>query len=188
MPEYKQIVLNKGHTANIMGVSVEAFSKWNVASEGKRNGQVYYDLKKVIAYKLETMKRDTKQTSLTEARIRIARSRAEKSELEVSIMKKEFVPLTAVTLIWSEQMTNIKTKLLALPTSISRELLSYKTQIKIQSKLSDHINLCLEELANYEPEENTSINFSERKESKKKSKTATKPNNKRVGRSKKKTK
>jgi len=94
MAEHKEVLLNKKDTAFLMGVSVTAFAKWNLAPVGTKGSQVFYDLKHVIAYRLD--KEKEKKTNLTEERIRLIKAQAEKAEFELKVLKQSFVPVEEV--------------------------------------------------------------------------------------------
>ncbi|MBR2209761.1 MAG: hypothetical protein IJ859_13225 [Synergistaceae bacterium] len=86
---------------------------------------------------------------LTAAKIRQAAADAELKELTISERKGELVPISAVMEVYSENISNIRAKILAFPTKIAPELVG-KDLISMQAKLKHEIYELLKELADYD--------------------------------------
>ena len=86
---------------------------------------------------------------LKEAQTQLMRVRAKKEQKELDAMDGELVPLSVVMKIYAENISNVRSHLLALPTKLSPEL-EGKDRIAIQAKLKHEIYEMLKELADYD--------------------------------------
>lgn len=88
---------------------------------------------------------------LKEAQTELIRTRARKEKKELDALDGELVPVSVVMKVYTENISNIRAKLLAMPTKISPELIG-KDLITIQAKMKHEIYETLKELANYDSE------------------------------------
>ena len=86
---------------------------------------------------------------LEAAQTRLTTAKAELAELELAEERGEVHRAAAVMRVWSENVTNAKTKLLGLSTKLAPELRG-KTLAEIQAKLKEGINEALHELSEYD--------------------------------------
>lgn len=86
--------------------------------------------------------------SLNAAKTRLTKAQAEKAELELAEEKEELHRATAVMSVWAENITNAKTKLLAVPSKMAPQLVGLSTA-EIETALRKEISEVLHELAEY---------------------------------------
>ena len=86
---------------------------------------------------------------LTAAKIRQASADAELKEIAFAEQKGELVPIEVVVKVYAENISNVRTKLLAMPTKIAPELVG-KDLASIQAKIKHEIYEILKELADYD--------------------------------------
>lgn len=85
------------------------------------------------------------------ARTRLTTAQAELKELELAEMRGELHRASAIAEVWSKNVINAKTRLLAIPTKTAPELIGQDLNT-IASKLKNAIYEALYELADYNPE------------------------------------
>lgn len=152
MAKRKNVYLSKIDTAYVMGISVQAFDKWDIVPETKKGVEVYYDLKQVIAYRFDREPRKG-YGELTKNKTKIAEVQAEKAELELAAMKGEYILSEVVKEVWSDLVSTTRAKLLSIPTKLAQSLTVAKTSQKIESILREAIKEALYELKDYSPDE-----------------------------------
>lgn len=86
---------------------------------------------------------------LTAAKTRLATAKAEMAELELAEQRGELVRESAVSKIWTDNISNAKSKLLAIPSKMARELIGENEKV-IEAKLKREIYEALRELAEYD--------------------------------------
>lgn len=86
---------------------------------------------------------------LTAARTRLVTAQAELAEAELAEARGELHRASAVVKVWADNVTNAKTRLLAIPAKIGPELTGQDLQT-IQAKLKTAIYEALKELADYD--------------------------------------
>ena len=179
MAKPQDIILSKKEIANLFGVTVQAFDKWNITSVGTKSGTKYYDLKQVISYKLEVEKRRGSNSSTNRSRLLLAQ--AESAELKLAEQKGELLPSVEVVDVWNQQIINIKSKLLGLPTRLAKMLSTIAKPFEIEKVLKEYVYEVLNELSEFKPKkyDNTKTRAIEPA-----IKATSRPDNKRVGRQK----
>lgn len=90
----KNIQLNKTQTAQVMRVSVRAFSEWAVEPCRREKTQVFYNLADVIEYKQKHG--DTRSGRQSETRDELDLLKTEKARLEIEQLKGKFVSIEKV--------------------------------------------------------------------------------------------
>lgn len=88
---------------------------------------------------------------LTAARTRLVTAQAEMAEAELAEKRGELHRASAVVKVWTDNVMNAKTRLLAIPTKIAPELVGHDIPT-VQAKLKDAIYEALRELAGYSAE------------------------------------
>lgn len=83
----------------------------------------------------------------------LKRAEKELKEYKLKILKKEYHHESDVIRIVANMNYNFKSKLIAFPKKISMELLNKSNQLEIEKILKDSINNVLEELTEYQYEE-----------------------------------
>ena len=86
---------------------------------------------------------------LTVARTRLVTAQAELAEAELAEARGELHRASAVMKVWADNVTNARTRLLAIPAKIGPELVGQDLQ-EIQAKLKTAIYEALKELAEYD--------------------------------------
>lgn len=181
--EITKFHFNRKDTAMMMGVTVVSFGQWKIEWDLKKGNSVYYDIRKVIAFRLA---RDTKpKVDLTSERARLAKNQADKSEHELSILKGETIPIPEVGLHWQGMIMAMRAKLLSLPSKIAIVALEASSLTEIEEAATDLMYEALDEInkdgippkATPDDYRNTGV-----------AATTTKPNSKPVGRPASKTK
>ncbi len=147
MPVSKSVVLNKKDTAYHFGISVHSFEKWGVPHIEKKGNNVYYDLKEVIAHRLNREKKE--KTTLTDERTKLVRAQAKMAELKLSVHEGELIPSEIVQNVWADQILNFRSRLLSLPTRLAKLYSGMDKPTEIEANLRSVINETLSELIEY---------------------------------------
>ena len=122
----KNIILNTKDTVDMMEVSRQAFAEWDVKSVKKKDGQVFYNLKTVIAHRRDREKKNS--SNLTEIRSDILKQKFEKNKIEIDILKGESISMEIHDYTIETLYTIIKTQVLALPSKLTTLLQDVKTR------------------------------------------------------------
>ena len=138
--------LSAREAAILLGVSDRTFYRLVEADFIPRYKEGVYLLKDVIA---GYGKSSSGNKGLKEAKTRQLSADAELKEIEILEQKGELVPISIVMKIYAENISNVRSHLLALPTKLSPEL-EGKDRIAIQAKLKHEIYEMLKELADYD--------------------------------------
>ena len=138
--------LSAREAAILLGVSDRTFYRLVEADFIPRYKEGVYLLKDVIA---GYGKSSSGNKGLKEAKTRQLSADAELKEIEILEQKGELVPISVVMKIYAENISNVRSHLLALPTKLSPEL-EGKDRIAIQAKLKHEIYDMLKELADYD--------------------------------------
>lgn len=93
---------------------------------------------------------------LKAAQTRLTTAQAELKELELAEQRGELHRASAIAKVWTDNVINARTKLLAIPTKIAPELIGQDLQTT-QQKLKSAIYEALEELAEYDGEKITRV-------------------------------
>ena len=88
---------------------------------------------------------------LKEAQTELIRTRAKKEKKELEALDGELVPVSVVAKVYADNISNIRSKLLAIPVKIAPELVG-KDSVSMQAKLKHEIYEILKELADYDQE------------------------------------
>jgi len=92
---------------------------------------------------------DSDDLDLTTERARLAKAQADKTELQLEIDKSELLAVADVERNWSVVTQSIRAKLLALPTTLSVELIDMN-QSEIEAVLDTHITNILADISETE--------------------------------------
>lgn len=84
-------------------------------------------------------------------RSRLTAAKADIAEIEAGLRKNQVHDAGAVMAVWSDMITNAKTKLLALPTKCAGLIHGEESLDCIRSVLEEAVSLALTELAEYDP-------------------------------------
>lgn len=145
----ERLLLPKNLCAKAFGVSVQAFDRWEVEPAEKRGREQLYYLPDVIEFRLN---RDTKGTlDLQAERARLACAQANKTEIEVNILKGRVYRAEKVERAWTEMIANCRARLVVIPTRLAPIVSAEDDQKKNEVSLRDAVYDALNELKNYEP-------------------------------------
>lgn len=100
--------------------------------------------------KFHEKKSSEKYTSVEE-QIDVRRKKkadADKAEIDVAILKKEYQPVTLMVDVLNKVHLAVKTKIEAIPSQISGIVLGMQTQVEIEKTLEDYCEQILEDLCN----------------------------------------
>lgn len=84
---------------------------------------------------------------ITTERTRLYRANAEKSELELAVMKGESLPANVVHLVWTKQIGAFRAKMLSLPIKMAAELHGIENKKEIEATAKRFIWEALTELS-----------------------------------------
>ena len=140
--------LSAPEAAILLGVSNATFYRLVESDFIKRVDEGVYLLKDVIEGYARSFQGSK---GLTAAKIRQASADAELKEIAISEQKGELVPIEVVMKVYGENITNIRAKILAMPTKIAPELVG-KDLAAIQAKIKHEVYDLLKELADYDRE------------------------------------
>lgn len=120
--------------------------------------------------------------NLDQERARLAHAQAIRTEIEVSKLRGELIEVAAVFRVWGKVISDLRSRLLGLPTRAAPMLIGCRTMPKIRDELERQVYEALNELADIDPTQYLVDADAHA------SKAATKAKRKRVGRSKPRTK
>lgn len=83
-------------------------------------------------------------------RTRLVKAQADKQEIAVQLLLGDLLPAPAVLRAWSDLITVMKTRMLALPTKLSQRLVSVNDSAEIKSTLEIEVKAALEDLQNFD--------------------------------------
>lgn len=96
---------------------------------------------------VEHMAGQSELLDLAQEQAKLNAARREKVELETAVIKKELCSFEEVELLWAEQITNAKTKLLALPHKAAHQVIAASDFIEAQNILQQLVDESLNELS-----------------------------------------
>lgn len=146
-----RLYLPKGLCARAFGISVQAFSQWDVAPVKKVGREQLYDLRQVIAYKLAKERGgvgpdgELGELNGFQEKARLDKLRADKVEIEIQEKNRTLVPATDVENRLGALIINAKTKVGAVP-SKAKARIAHLTLDEVAT-LEDLCREALEELA-----------------------------------------
>lgn len=140
----EKFLFNKKDTAQVMGVSVQALSQWDVDPVKKVGRQVFYYLPNVIDSRLT---RETEESlSLTAERARLASEQADGHALKNALAKDEIAPISILELALSRVAELINSVLDSLPLKLKKQCpklnardieLIRRIIVKLQNEISE---------------------------------------------------
>jgi hypothetical protein len=144
--DFRSEVISGPEAAILLGISERSF--YYLVEEGviPKIGDGKYVLGDIEeAY----WKNSFNSEGLEAAQTRLTTAKAELAELELAEHRGEVHRASAVMRVWADNVMNTKTRLLAIPTKISPELVGKNIQ-EIQAKLKEAISEALQELSDYD--------------------------------------
>lgn len=146
----ERFLVNTKDTAKIMGVSVQALDKWEIKPHKKEGREVFYYVPDVVQYRIQ--RGDAKNADdLTAARTRHANRQADKIEFDLSIQRREVVPVSEAVGLLEKLIEACRARLLAIPTKAAPLLQGKDTLPEKREVLTQVIDEALHELAAIDP-------------------------------------
>lgn len=135
--------------------------------------------------RMGNLKRDLPEDDYTTHRMRLTRARADIMEMEKAQMEEKLIPAADIEQAWVEAVTNMRAKMLSLPTKAASEVFSSESLQEVKTVLKEQIYEALKELENIEIHVHNPVRSSEPEvgdeEGVSEPKTAARPENQRVG-------
>lgn len=154
--------------------------------KSKQNGRaVEFESKDALPLIYQVGQLNHKSKTLEEERTRLASAQANKTELDVLVMKKELLPATDVEEVVNNMVSAFKAKILSIPPKLAPVLSVETDTAVVDNILKESMYEALQELSNYDSEQ---YSAPDDKQDSEVSSTPTKADSKRVGRPKPKTK
>ena len=111
--------------------------------------------------RMGNLKKDLPEDDYTTHRMRLTRARADIMEMEKAQMEEKLIPAGDIESAWIEATTNMRAKLLSLPTKAAAEVFSAETLMDVKNLLKEQIHEALNELENIEVHVNNPVRSSE---------------------------
>ncbi|PCJ17475.1 MAG: hypothetical protein COB02_13730 [Candidatus Cloacimonadota bacterium] len=92
-------------------------------------------------------------TSLEKEKTRLTKAQANKVEFEYEILEGKYLSEESVRDVWSVIFSNVKSKILSLPTKASKKVLGFDNLEEIEEILTKEVYEILEELKEYKKED-----------------------------------
>lgn len=144
-------LFNRKDTAAAFGVSTQAIGVWNiepVQSLGKTGNRIYYDIREVIQERLKQARNSSGAGGdLSQQQLRLARNKAEKSEIELQVIKGELLPLNEIVGHWENLFLAFRAKILAIPNKAAHVALNATSLEDVETSLELFLLEALEELS-----------------------------------------
>lgn len=111
--------------------------------------------------RMGNLKRDLPEDDYTTHRMRLTRAKADIMEMERAQMEEKLIPAGDIEEAWIEATSNMRAKMLSLPTKASPELFAAESLSEVKSILKEHIFEALTELENVEVHVNNPVRSSD---------------------------
>ena len=134
--------LTSAHIHNLFNANV-------LTKSGKSGGQDLDDCRvKYIRY-LRTLSKgkNTNSGDLNEERTRLTKAQADRAELELQEIESDLVSTDTIKTIWSDYVSNVRSKLLALPSKLGHLTQASETYAEAEAIIKEAVYECLEELS-----------------------------------------
>lgn len=100
--------------------------------------------------RMGNLKRDLPEDDYTTHRMRLTRAKADIMEMERAQMEEKLIPADDIETAWLEATTNMRAKMLSLPTKAAAEVFSAESISEVKNILKEQIYEALTELENVE--------------------------------------
>lgn len=146
------MIVTTQQLADIFGVTRTSINNWTdegmpvhtKGGQGKQSNQ-YLSEDCIQWYTFRNTEKGDWDLSVEKAKE--SRARTEKLQLEVSIKKKELIPIADIEKNWTTIVVAIKTKLLTLPKTISSYYSGIKSDYELETIVETNIRNVLEDLS-----------------------------------------
>lgn len=148
-------LLNKKTMAKSLGISTQAFDKWDVKPCHKEGRQVYFSVADVVNNRLENYQskhqpKDAEGLDIVAERARLTFHQANIAELDEEIKRGELIPSEVVEQVWSDMVASFRAKILSIPTKAAHQFVALTEINEIQDALKEHHHEALQELSEYD--------------------------------------
>ncbi|MDR1621566.1 MAG: hypothetical protein LBS00_04245 [Synergistaceae bacterium] len=144
--DFRSEVISAPEAAMFLGVPERSFRQMvedGILPKNARGEYILGDISEAYwNFRLGSEGLEAEQTRLTKVK-------ADLAELELAEQREEVLRASAVMKVWADNVMNAKTRLLAIPTKHSPDLVGKSIQ-EIHAKLKNAINEALEEIAEYD--------------------------------------
>lgn len=151
--------LRLDQAAAILGITTRRLQQIDHESDKPdRNPDGKYDCRKLGEYH---ERRTLKGIGVTDdgviydydkERARLTKAQADKTELEVDVLRGKLIPSELVEAVWSGMTTAARSRLLAMPYRLAQSAMAAKSLTEVETAALDLITEALHELAGYDPE------------------------------------
>ena len=87
-------------------------------------------------------------SDIAEEKTRLTKAQADKAELEVSELEAELIPADLVQTTWIDYITNVRAKLLGLPSRIAHQVITVDKYAEAEIIIKEKVYEALDELVN----------------------------------------
>lgn len=140
----ERLLLPQKVCALVFSVSPQAIQQWPVKARLKKGRVALYYLPDLSAYR-DFHNRKQQPLHLEIERARLTAAQADKTEMDLAVMRRELIPADEVAAAWQPIAGAIRQKVLALPSKIKTAI--PKVTDKELSKIKKLIRDCLADLA-----------------------------------------
>jgi phage terminase Nu1 subunit (DNA packaging protein) len=153
MPE---VLLNQSQAAALAGLSLRHFARilgeagappQVVSADGRSQGIPVAGFRRWLFARFAAELGGGETLNPQAEKARLDKLRADTVELELSRKRGQLLPVDEVSLVWSGQVHTAKSRLMALPTRVSRACLRCKSIREVEALLRDAVYDVLTELA-----------------------------------------
>lgn len=127
-----------------------------VDSDGK---SLFYDPQTALPliYDLGEEGDDPNPLNPTVQQARLSKARADKTELEIQVMKGKLIPAERVEQVWGEMISAFRAKTLSIPTRAAQVIAGMTNKFEVETTLRSMVFESLKELADYAPDQYGSV-------------------------------
>ena len=149
--DFRNMTVNFEEAAKFLNLSKSSFYRLIETGVIPKSGEGEYILGEVVE---SYWRNQFDSEGLKAAQTRLVTAQAELKEAELAENRGELHRASAIAKVWTDQVLNAKTHLLAIPTKVGPMLVGQELQV-IVKKLKDAIYEALKELADYDSEKIT---------------------------------
>ena len=149
--DFRNMTVNFEEAAKFLNLSKSSFYRLIETGVIPKAGEGEYILGEVVE---SYWRNQFDSEGLKAAQTRLVTAQAELKEAELAENRGELHRASAIAKVWTDQVLNAKTHLLAIPTKVGPMLVGQELQV-IVKKLKDAIYEALRELADYDSEKIT---------------------------------
>ena len=127
----------------------ELFNENVLIKTGKSGGQDKDDCRVLYIRYLRVLARgkNTNSGDLNEERTRLTKAQADRAELELQEKEGDLISSDVIKTIWSDYVSNTRSKLLALPSKLGHLTQAAETYAEAEAIIKEAVYECLEELS-----------------------------------------